>query len=156
MVRQTYENNLDREREVNFQKWMKSNHNIDLYKLPIKYSVDFLAEVNEKPVGWIELRWRRHKHGVYKEFMIAQYKIKKMIDLYESTSIPSYLYIRHNDCISYIEVRRHHAIGNNSLGKSAVRWGGMNNMRDDQDREPCVYIPIDNFMKMEGIVGDQE
>ena len=156
MTRKIYETSLDRDRELQFQQWMKQAHNIDLYKLPIKYSVDFLAESKDKPIGWIELRWRRHKHGAYPEFMIAQYKIQKMIDLYESTSIPSYLYVRHSDCISYIEVRKHHNIGNNSLGKPAVRWGGMANMRDSQDREPCVYIPIDNFMVMEGIVGKQE
>ena len=47
-------------------------------------------------------------------------------------------------------------MGNNTMGKPAVRWGGMNQMRDDQDREPCVYIPIDNFMIMEGIIGEDE
>lgn len=156
MVRQTFEKGIDREREQSFQDWMKSQHNLELYKLPIKYSADFLAELNDVPVAWIELRWRRHEHGKFKEFMIAQYKVKKMLDLYEATSIPSYLYIRHSNCISYIEVRKHHSIGKNSMGKPAVRWGGMNKMRDDQDREPCVYIPIDNFMTMEGIVGEKE
>lgn len=155
-MRKTYETSLDRIREINFVNYMKDKHNLDLYKLPIKYSVDYIAEANGKPVGWIELRWRKHNRNKYSEFMIAQYKVKKMIDLYESTSIPSFLYIRHNDCISYLEIRKKHSMGNNTMGKPAVRWGGMNQMRDDQDREPCVYIPIDNFMMMEGIIGEDE
>lgn len=85
---------------------------------------------------YVEVRCRNNNKNRYPTMMLAE---KKWIELkkYSWPEAPAVFLVKWSDCLGYVEY-------SDEL-KVTREWGGRNQMRDEEDVEPMIHIPISNF-----------
>ena len=85
---------------------------------------------------YIEVRCRNNKKDDFPTMMLAE---KKWIELknYSTLQSPAIFLVSWRDCIGYVKYDDHLEVKR--------EWGGRNQMRDNEDVEPMVHIPISSF-----------
>ena len=109
-----------------------------LKKVSYKLSIDFAVCRDNIIKGWVEIKTRSITHNHSDLYMISMHKINFARQLSRETGLPFFLVVQFNDWLCYWK---------DEGEKLPLMWGGVSkkNMRDDQDREPCYYIPIGSF-----------
>jgi len=139
MSRQMYENEATKARERSLAEIVESKWNCELNKVSIKYRVDCLAMRDNTPVSWIELRCRENTKDQYPTLMISLAKVQGAKSLAQDTGLPVLLVVEWTDCVAFVDLA--------NVGFT-LGFGGRNQMRDWQDREPVCYIDTKEFTSL--------
>lgn len=139
MARELFENadTLAKERELG--QIVEARWHCHLQKVPIKYHVDCLAMRDEDPIAWVELRCRSNSMLKYDTLMISLAKLQAAKRLQDDTGYPVFLVVGWSDKVGYVNLGQ----TNFNLG-----FGGRNDMRDWQDKEPVAYIALEQFQEL--------
>lgn len=138
MARQIYENEETKAKEQRLGEIVAAKWKCELQKVSIKYQLDCLAMRGDVPMAWVELRCRNNDMVEYPTYMISLAKVQGAKRLEEVTGLPAFLVVGWTDQVRFVNL----AQADWSLG-----FGGRNDMRDWQDREPVCYIPIELFQE---------
>lgn len=157
--RMRYETDRDLEKELQVmnavcEKWkcraIKLNDrrfNIDFVAYRVKEGFGVVSDkerhkrINDPISGvYIEVRCRNNNKDRYPTMMLAE---KKWIELkkYSMPNSPAIFLVKWDDCIGYVKYDDHLDVKRG--------WAGRNNMRDDEDVEPVIYIPIHAFTNID-------
>lgn len=140
MTRPLYETDEDLKREEAYLQDLKDYFGCGAVKLPIKYRLDYALLNGEEITGWLEIRIRNNRSDAYTEYMISMDKWFKGIELYEQTNKPFFLAVRFLDkdmLFKYV-----------GIGMKAIYRGRTKNIRDWQDTEPVIMIPMKYFLEV--------
>jgi|TARA_R110002096_G_scaffold288341_1_gene482085 hypothetical protein len=140
-MRPLYETKSDLNREFNCVERLMSAWNCNARKLPISYQLDYLFERNNKPSGWCEIKCRNHTSTTYPTLILSYAKIERGIQFSERTGLPFIVVASMQDGdFWYLH---------NDNDQLPMRWGGRTkNVRDNQDSEPVVHIPMGLFKRV--------
>ena len=136
MTRPYYETQDDLNNEKQIAKVIESAYKCELYKMPIKLSLDFMAMRNGKAVAFIEARNRNNEMTRYDTYMISMYKLMMASNLTQATKLPCFLVVQFTDKLAMTEFppKDFH-----------VSVGGLTSRGDPQDIEPMAHFNLDNF-----------
>lgn len=140
MTRPTYENGETLAHEKKVFAVLEEAWKCKLYKLPISYGVDAMAEREGKLVSWIEFKGRKHKHDEYPTLILSVLKVLSGVRLRKLTGARFMLVIDFQDGLYFVDMS---SILDDKLD---IRMGGRTKAtRDREDIEPVVHIPIELF-----------
>ena len=111
------------------------------HKLPIKYVADyaFVDPSHTKSIRtFVEIRCQNHMSTTYGTYMISLYKFMKMLELKEVTNVNTILVVDFKDGLYQCPIKPERLY--------PPHWGGMGELRDWQDKEPVIYIPMSEFV----------
>ncbi len=132
--------NLSNEQEV--KQAIEGRFNVELNKLPISYRMDFMAFTGGKPSSVVEVKCRKKASSTtYPCFMLALGKWNAGIDYTMKNNIAFTLVGKYTDGIFYYKYKE--------TDKVDIKWlNGRSDRNDPDDKEPCVYIPMELFKKL--------
>lgn len=136
MTRPYYETQDDLNNEKQIAKVIENVFKCELYKMPIKLSLDFMAMRNGKAVAFIEARQRKNEMTRYDTYMISMYKLMMARNLTQATKLPCYLAVQFTDKFAMTKFPPEDFY---------VSVGGLTSRRDPQDIEPVAHFNIENF-----------
>lgn len=136
MNRPLYETQADRDNEVAMADILQRRFDCQLTKMPIKYSLDYMATRNGSAVAFIEVRQRKTQMMQYPTYMLSMFKVLRAAELAQMTGLPCFLAIQWSDAAGICKL---------PPADMDVRMGGSTRRNDPQDIEPMVYFPVDAF-----------
>ena len=141
MKRKMYETEEHLKNERAVANIIERSWKCKLKKLSYKLMVDFAICQNDVIKGWVEVKCRKISYSTSPDYMISMHKINFARQLSRETGLPFFLVVQFNDWLCYWK---------DEGEKLPLMWGGVSKkyMRDDQDREPCYYIPIGYFSRI--------
>jgi len=141
MSRPLYETRGDIANEERALRAIESRAKKRGVKLPMSYRMDYAMITEQKEItSWIEVKTRKHNKGRYETLAIGLNKLMAGIALEERTKLPFFLIIAWDDFIGYIRI--------SSLEGFKIAMGGRTDRDDDQDQEPMVHIPVEQFKEL--------
>jgi len=140
MTRPMYETPADRGRELIALKAIESFSRKRGVKLPITYRVDFAMEDRGEISSWIEVKCRNNTRNQYPTLSISLNKLMAGVALEERTKKPFFLVVHWEDFLGYIRI--------NTLEGFKITMGGRTDRGDEQDKEPVVHIPVEQFKEL--------
>ena len=148
MPRKLYETKQSLDAEKNFAKDLQKYFKVNLKKLPMQYSLDFVAidTKNYKPKFFLELKERRCKRITYPTYIISLSKFLKAKEIYRSLNMNTYLCVRWADASGYI------CLNDIEDDNIDITMGGRYDRNDWQYVETLLTIDIGKFI----IIGDTE
>lgn len=141
MTRPFYETAEDRANERKLARLIEREYNCFLRKMPIKLSLDFMAERNGRAVAFIEARQRKTPMHKYPTYMLSLYKAMQARSLTMTTGLPCFLAVQWSDKAGIAELPPSH-------NDMHVEMGGTTRRDDPQDIEPMVHFSIANFKEL--------
>ena len=140
-MRPLYETKADLNREYDCVERLMSAWKCNARKLPISYQLDYMFERNKKPTGWGEIKCRNHSFNTYPTLILSYAKMDRGIQYHNRTGLPFIVVASMQDGDFWYL----HSDGDDL----PIRWGGRTkNVRDNQDSEPVVHIPMDLFKRV--------
>jgi len=136
MKRPYYETQDDLNNEKQIAKVIEDVFKCELYKMPIKLSLDFMAMRDGKAVAFIEARQRKNEMTRYYTYMISLYKLMMARNLTQATKLPCFLAVQFTDKF---------AMAKFPPEDFYVTVGGLTSRGDPQDIEPMAHFKIENF-----------
>ena len=133
-----YETASDLANEDQVKTFLEAKWQATLHKLPISYNFDYLVERNGNSSAWVEIKVRTNPMNQYDTMMISLHKSLAGKHLTETTGLPSFLVVKWTDKIGFVNI-------NECL--HTLKMGGRSDRNDAQDRDPCLYIGIDEFQE---------
>ena len=143
MSRPMYETETDLENERRAKQFLEETWKCTLNKLPFKYQLDWMAMREDKPMAFVEYKFREnlsiHK---YPRYMISLDKWIKAKQLCKEVEIPFIM------VITFTEGTYYGVFAHNDLHKVTYGFGGRYDRGDAQDVEPMIFLPLDIFKKL--------
>jgi hypothetical protein len=136
MSRPLYETQSDRNNEQALADIVRAHYRCELYKMPIKLSLDFMAIRDGKAVAFVEMRNRRNAMHAYPIYMISLYKCMMAKQLQQTTGLPAFLAVQWTDAAAIVRL---------PPDDFTVEVGGSVRRNDPQDVEPMVYFNVNDF-----------
>ena len=137
MTRPWYETKGDLARERLFaKKIIGQRETVHLFKLPIKFIVDYAIVQDGAVIAWMEMRHRTTRKAKYYDYQTSAAKLSAGVILGEMYTLPFYLFVRFKDTDSWMEIDR------NYLDGRRLEMMYLTSRNDPQDIEPCVSIPL--------------
>ena len=79
MNRPLYETQADRDNEAAMADILQRRFDCRLTKMPIKYSLDYMATRKGSAVAFIEVRQRKNPMAQYPTYMLSMYKMIRAV-----------------------------------------------------------------------------
>ncbi len=140
MARQQYEAARDRSEEAKIAKKLGEMWSLDLRKMPKSYRIDYTVSMRDQDSEIIAVAEVKRRMGLKNTYPTLMISLSKIIagEQYHHMGFPFYIAIQWSDVFG---VHRY------DPGKYYLtRWKGRTvQKRDEQDEEPCVFIPISEF-----------
>jgi len=138
--RPTYETPYDMDAEDKVALILAEKWKCEVQKLPQFYRVDRALTRDSRIEGLVEIKCRlRVRRDKYPTYMLSVSKLGAMDALARAMKIPVFLVVEWEDEIGYIET-------DGLLAEIEDFYiGGRVDRNDKQDKEPVVYIPIEDF-----------
>ena len=131
MARKTYETEAHRIAEQKVADKLDLLWGCKCRKLAYKHIVDFAICRGDDIKGWVEVKTRKISSTYLPQYMISMHKMNYAFNLVDQFTDGLYYYKYNGE---------HHDL----------RWGGrFKTQRDDQDLEPCYYIDMKLFTKLQ-------
>jgi hypothetical protein len=143
-MRPTYETDANLRSEVAVKQILERNWNCDLIKLPTQYRFDYVAERDGKVVAFIEIKVRKYSSiqiDAMGGYMISLSKIVAAKQFSMAAGIRSVLAVSLTDGIYYFPIDK-----NFTTDDLAIK--GRTDRGDWEDVEPCVLIPMGEFLEL--------
>lgn len=146
--RPLYENLDHLKAEGRLARAIEEKGDVELFKLPRRYSLDYVVERQDSDgqyytVAWMELKTRQ---VMFREYMISLDKVMRGLWLQRETGHPFFLFVRF-DLDSKTEDRHCH-VTRELVKECTISLGGRDDRGDDQDQEPCLFIPTLSMNKI--------
>lgn len=145
MNRPMYETQADRDNENELSALLQTEFNCQMTKMPIKYSLDYMATRNGSAVAFIEVRHRKNTMWAYPTYMVSLYKAMKSKELEQMTGLPCFLVVQWRDAAGICKL---------PPDGFDIRMGGSTRRNDPQDMEPMAYFDISEFRVINQKTGD--
>ena len=142
-MRKTYETEEDRSNERQVIDLIHELWNINVFKLPISYGLDFAMIDNRENgmvLGFLEVKKRSTDKSQYSSYMISLSKVMKARELTQVSNLPSLLVVQWRDESGWI---------NFSDELNGIGFGGRSDRSDWQDQEPVAFMKTHNFKPIE-------
>jgi len=136
MTRKMYETDEDLKRESELVDEISLRWNCDLYKLPIQYHLDYVAQREGRIRAFLEMKCRTFEMDRYPTFMISMSKVMWSRLLFGVSGKETFLIVKWTDKIARCDLLH---------CKYDVAMGGRTDRGDWQDVDPCCYIPLSEF-----------
>ena len=140
-MRPIYESHEDRANESQVASRIALIKNCEFKKLPMSYYIDWVFLRAGKPVAIAEVKCRKNPSNQYPTLMLSLAKWMHGKQLANELSVPFLVVVRWEDGIFL------HLVGENS--NVSHGFGGRTDRNDDSDVEPVVYIPVNQFKKVD-------
>lgn len=136
-MRPRYETQYDREKETAFSTILSDSFRCRLYKLPLRYGLDFSAVRDGRVVAFIETKVRTNPVGQYPTYMVSAGKFMYADSITRVTGLNCLLAVMWSDAWGYTDLVMKPEI--------TLSIGGRTDRGDGQDVEPVCLIPISCF-----------
>jgi hypothetical protein len=143
-MRPTYETDENLRSEIAVKEILERNWNCDLIKLPTQYRFDYVAERDGKVVAFIEIKVRKYSSAKIDEmggYMISLSKIVAAKQFAMAAGIRSILAVSLTDGIYYFPIDK-------KFTTDDLAIKGRTDRGDWEDVEPCVLIPMNEFLEL--------
>lgn len=140
-MRPTYETTDDRGREAEVLFALAETWGVEYLRTPRYAGADYLISRDGEVKALIEIKCRQNNFGKYPSYMVSLEKIGRLQAAAEVIKAVPVLVVGFTDSIAWIDASK--AVGQ-------VRFGGRQDRDDKQDMEPCVYIPMNQFRRLDG------
>lgn len=142
MVRPIYETDETLEREEAIVTRLTYQWRCEAVKLPYKYHLDYALVRGDEIIAWCEVRDRSYTWEKINDlggYMLAYAKWEKASMLNNISGLPFVLAVQ---CVDALKVAVF-----NPLPEMKPSIAGMpaSKRGDWQDKEPCIFIPIERF-----------
>ena len=134
--RPKYESDKDLQAEKMVAKYLKSKHQIDCFKLPISYRLDWIVFKNRKLLGFMELKTRTVKHNEYPSLILSLSKYSYGCQLAHLTGSTFWVAAKWTDGLGFCKC--------DDIAIGVEMWG-RHDRGDKDDFEPVVHLPIELF-----------
>lgn len=136
-TRPIYETLADASRENQVSDWLARHYGCEVVKLKPLYQFDRALVMDGEIQGYAEIKCRTTPSTQYKSYLISGDKMVKALAWRKLAGVPCYLVVAWTDAIGVflIEADRDYT----------VRIGGRKDRADNQDLEPCFFIPLSWF-----------
>ena len=140
MARPIYEKSSDRSaEEIAIKKFINSfDPEVEFFKLPIQYKMDFALVRNGQITALVEVKSRKNKKNAYPTYMISMSKLTSAAS-YKAIGINCILLIQWSDQIGWIQMNHK---------EWTFKVGGRKDRNDWQDIEPVGHISVKNFKEI--------
>ena len=145
-MRELYETKEDLNNEDKVKQWLSRMWNVNIYKMPMSYKLDFCLEKNDnkngKPiVAFAEIKCRTTPIQKYPTYIISLAKVIAGKQLALHTNTKPLLIVSWTDDIKWINM--------NEDFKCVV--GGRRDRNDWQDIEPLCEFDINKFNEIKSV-----
>ena len=137
--RRLYESKEDLAKEEKVKALLEKKWQAILHKLPISYNYDYLVERNGHSSAWVEVKVRTNPMKQYDTMMVSLHKLLAGKHLTDTTGLPCFLVVQWTDATGFVNINE---------CASTLKMGGRADRNDSQDRDPCLYIDIDQFQEL--------
>lgn len=142
-MRRHYETEADLELERDVVRRCNALFKCEMFKLPIRYHLDYVALRGDKAVSWVEIKTRTYTAETlenYGGYLLSLGKWLSCEHLYRCTGLPITLVVKPIDALYYLVLTE--------FKHDGVFVRGRKDRNDWQDVEPCVVINTDRFTKL--------
>ena len=136
MSRPMYETQTDRDNEERLSALLQAEFNCQMTKMPIKYSLDYMATRGGVAVAFIEMKSRKNDMWAYPTYMVSLHKAMRSKELERRTGLPCFLAVQWRDAVGICKL---------PPDDFTIRMGGSARRNDAQDMEPMAYFGISEF-----------
>ena len=138
-----YESDGDRLAERQIADVIEGQMDCRLFKMPMRYGLDYMAMRQGKAVAFLEMKSRNCLSTTYETYMIGLHKLMSAQSLTRATGLPCMLVVRWQDKIGMAKLP----------AEGMPEWwtianGGTAKRNDARDIEPVVHIPVARFRVM--------
>ena len=141
ILRPRYETEEDRSGETAVLASLCRRWGCSAKKLSDRYELDYLLLKERQGKAWLEIKIRTNEYDAYPTYMISFGKVLAARRLSQGSELPSFLLVQWTDCKGYTRL--------DDLKRFHVSIGGRTDREDFQDIEPVVYIPTQDFIRLE-------
>ena len=135
-----YETSADRSAELEIAGVIETTMKCRMFKMPMRYGLDFMAMREGKAVAFIEVKDRKCMSTTYDTYMIGLHKLMTAQGLSRVSGLPCMLVVRWQDRLGMVKLPE---------GAIPEWWhisnGGTTKSNDARDIEPVVHIPVARF-----------
>lgn len=139
MNRPVYETSENITAEDSVAESIAKSWDIKLVKLKKLYPFDRAFIFEEEITGLLEIKCRNYASTDFPTYLFSAEKVRWAHQFMKSFDVSCYLAVKWTDRIGWHKIR--------PTGY-ALRLGGRKDRADDQDIEPCVFIPMSQFDKL--------
>lgn len=144
-MRPIYESEQDREHEQTIIEYICKHWGCEAKKMPIRYEFDYMLtkasmatwNFGLNMVGILEIKRRLKK---YDTLIISMQKVATMQMYSQQFEVPAILAVSWPD-----EETQYTILHQRRTANYKIEWGGRCDRGDDQDEEPVIHIPIEDF-----------
>ena len=147
--RRTYETDLNRTEESKVADKLSMLWKREAIKLKPFAAGDIAILANDEDPeeegtikAFVEIKVRTNSMSSYPTYMISLHKLQELSHLSEFSGLPSILVVQWKEDLGYWLVPE-------DVGVFDIKMGGTTQRNDPQDMEPCVHIPIEDFVVLE-------
>ena len=143
-MRTYYETQKDLDGEKKMAQIMEGKWACQMFKLPIKYHLDYAITRNDQIIAFCEMRSRKYSLEKLNEmggFYISLEKWKSAKQLYDLTELPFIMALETPYALYYAMFKEFKPDG--------YTISGRKDRGDWQDIEPCVLLNTKRFTKLE-------
>lgn len=139
MSRPLYESPEDLALELGVAQTVAAAWRVDIEKMHIKYRLDFLMLRDGVAKAWMEIRVRKTQ---YKTMALSLDKWYSMQSTRQGSRLPVFLVVKWSnlDGLFYLEITE--------STKMHIEMMTPARLRDKEDREPVVHIPVSLFKQI--------
>tara|TARA_R110000787_G_scaffold186665_2_gene298423 strand:- start:512 stop:925 length:414 start_codon:yes stop_codon:yes gene_type:complete len=131
-----YETQADRANESGVFNALATKYNCGVEACPTLSAVDgYLLDKEGNRAAVVEIKTRRNAHDLYPTYMLSAVKHKNLVYISTQSAIPALLIVNFTDGLYATKIKSDYP----------TALGGRYDRGDPNDRETCVYIPIQEF-----------
>lgn len=138
MARPMYESQQDLSKENVVAAQLGALWGCELYKMPIRYHIDWAVTKNGEIKAFAELKIRNNPINQYETFIISLAKWITGNELSKAAGVPFVIVVKWTDGIYW------HKAGTAPVN---TKMGGRFDRGDSQDFEPMIHIHIADFKR---------
>ena len=138
-ARPLYESQQDLLRERDVADQLSYRWNCEIYKMPVRYQIDWAMLRGGELKAFAELKIRNNEIGRYETFMISLGKWVYGNQLSVISGVPFLVVVRWSDGLFWHEA---------GTAPITISMGGRFDRNDSQDFEPMVHISTSAFKRI--------
>lgn len=138
-ARPLYESQQDLLRERAVADQLSRRWNCEIYKMPVRYQIDWAMLRDGELKAFAELKIRNNEIGKYETFMISLGKWVFGNQLSVISGVPFFVVVKWSDGLFWHEA---------GTAPVTITMGGRFDRNDSQDFEPVVHISTSAFKRI--------
>lgn len=139
--RPIYESAEDLKNERSVAKKIATTYGLDLKKMHMKYSIDYMAfDKSGEAVAVIEVKRRKNKYKKYQSVILSLAKYNRGVEYDRANDLQFIFAVEFDDGCYIYEYQPGDLF--------RIQLGGRTDRNDKQDIEPVIHIPINRMNRL--------